>query len=121
MTEASSLHEEKMTDVQAGFGKKGGTLDLIMNIPWLPHCSKGFQKEISLHFIDFIKVFDCTHHKKLLVALGKKTSVSQHLNVLIHNLYCESKAAVRTGYSEAEWFPTGKSVRQGYILPPLFV
>ena len=34
------------------------------------------------------------------------------------NLYCEQDGTLRREYGETEWFPIGKNVRQGCILPP---
>ena len=57
------------------------------------------------------------HHEKLWAAL-KEMGVTQHSIVLIGNLYCGREATVRTEYGETEWFPIGKDVKQGYMLPP---
>ena len=55
--------------------------------------------------------------EKLWAAL-KETGVTQHLIVLMYNLYCGQEATVRTDYGETKWFPIGKGVKQGCILSP---
>ena len=37
---------------------------------------------------------------------------------VLRNLYAGQEAAVRTGHGTADWFQTGKGVRQGCILSP---
>ena len=44
--------------------------------------------------------------------------IPDHLTCLLRNLYAGQEATVRTGHGTADWFQTGKGVRQGCILPP---
>lgn len=53
--------------------------------------------------------------KKLWSAV-KEMGMSQHLIVLMHNLYCGPEDSSRKEYGETELFPIGKHVRQGCIL-----
>ena len=48
----------------------------------------------------------------------KDMGVPQHLIVLMRNLYSRQEATVRAECGEIEWFPVGKSVRQGCTLSP---
>ena len=41
-----------------------------------------------------------------------------HLICLLRNLCAGQEATVRTGHGTTDWFPIGKGVRQGCILPP---
>ena len=41
-----------------------------------------------------------------------------HLTFLLRNLYAGQEATVRAGHGSADWFQTGKGVRQGCILSP---
>ena len=41
-----------MTDVQAGFQNGRGMGDLIAIVHWLLECSKEFQKNINLYFVN---------------------------------------------------------------------
>ena len=56
---------QELPDVQAGFRKGRGTRDQIANILWIIEKVRGFQKNISLCFIDYTKAFDCMNHNKL--------------------------------------------------------
>ena len=47
----------ELPDVQAGFGKGGGTRDQIANILWIIEKAREFQKNIYFYFIDYVKVF----------------------------------------------------------------
>ena len=44
--------------------------------------------------------------------------IPDHLTCLLRNLYVDQEATVRTGSGRADWFQTGKGVRQGCILSP---
>ena len=44
--------------------------------------------------------------------------IPDHLTCLLRNLYACQEATVRTGHGTADWFQTGKGVRQGCILSP---
>ena len=107
-----------MPDVQAGFKKRRrggrGTLDITVHILWVLECSKQFQKKVSLCVTDYSKAFDCVYHEKLWVAL-RQMEVPQHLIVLMHSL-CRGEEPLSGQNGEMEWFPTGKGVRQRYIL-----
>ena len=44
--------------------------------------------------------------------------IPDHLTCLLRNLYAGQETAVRIGHGIADWFQTGKGVRQGCILSP---
>ena len=48
----------------------------------------------------------------------KEVGIPDHLNCLLRNLYAGQEATVRTGHGKTDWFKTGKTVCQGYILSP---
>ena len=50
---------------QAGFRKRRGTTDQIVNICWIIEKAREFQKNIYFCFIDYAKAFDCVDHNKL--------------------------------------------------------
>ena len=58
----------ELPDVQAGFGKGGGTRDQIANILWIIEKAREFQKNIYFYFIDYAKAFDCVDHNKLEIS-----------------------------------------------------
>ena len=64
----------ELPDVQAGFGKGGGTRDQIANILWIIEKAREFQKNIYFYFIDYAKAFDCVEHNKLWKILKKMGS-----------------------------------------------
>ena len=55
----------ELPDVQAGFGKGGGTRYQIANIHWIIRKARELQKNIYFCFIDYAKAFDCVDHNKL--------------------------------------------------------
>ena len=55
-----------------------------------------------------------TTNWKILQEMG----IPDYLTCLLRNLYAGQEATVRTRHGTADWFQTGKEVRQGCILPP---
>ena len=104
----------EIPDVQAGFRKRRGTRDQIVNIRWIMKKAREFQKNIYFCFIDYTKAFDCVDHNKLWKIL-KEMGIPDHLTCLLRNLYT---GQVRTGHGIADWFQIGKGVHQGCILSP---
>ena len=93
------LHQcvnREIPDVQAWFGKGGGTRDQIANIRWIIEKAREFQKNIYFCFTDYAKVFDCVYHNKLRKIL-KEIGIPHHLTYLLRNLYAGQEATVRTG------------------------
>ena len=92
----------ELPDVQAGFGKRRGTRDQIVNIFWVIEKTREFQKNIYFWFIDYAKAFDCVDHKmwKILKEMG----IPDHLICLLRNLYARQEATVRIGHGITDWF-----------------
>ena len=76
-----------------------------------------FQINIYFCFIDYAKVFDCVHHKKLWEIL-QQMGLTDHLTCLLRNLYSGQEATVRNGHGMTDWFQIGKGVCQDCILSP---
>ena len=57
--------KHELPDVQAGFRKRRGTRDQIVNINWMIEKAREFHKNIYYCYIDYAKAFDCVHHNKL--------------------------------------------------------
>ena len=106
---------QELPDVQAGFGKGGGTRDQIANIRWIIEKARELEKNIYLCFIDYTKCFDCVDHNELWKIL-KETGIPDHLTCLLRNLYAGQEATVRTGHGTTDWFQIGKGVYRGCIL-----
>ena len=107
-------------DVQARFGKGGGTRDQTANISWIIEKAREFQKNIYICFIDYAKTFDCVDHNKLWTLL-KEMGIPDHLTCLLRNLYSCQEATVRTGHGTTDWFQIGKGVQSRlYIVICLF-
>ena len=85
----------EIPDVQAGFGKGGGTRDQITNIRWIMEKAREFQKNIYFCFIDYAKAFDCVDHNKLWKIL-KEIGIPEYLTCLLRNLYAGQEATVIT-------------------------
>ena len=106
---------QELPDIKAGYRKGRGTRDQIVNIHWVIHKAREFQKNIYFSFIDYINTF--VEHNKLWKYL-KEMGMPDHLTCLLRNLYVDQEAIVRTRHGSTDWFQIGKGVRQGCILQP---
>ena len=97
---------QELPDVQAGFRKGRGTRDQVANICWIIEKTRGFQKNIYLCFIDYIKTFGCVELWKALREMG----IPDHLTCLPRNLYAGQEATVRTLYVTTDWLKIEKRV-----------
>ena len=86
----------KLPDVQAGFRKRRGTRDQIVNIHWIIKKAREFQKNIYFCFIDYTKAFDCVDHDRLWKIL-QEMGIPDHLTCLLRNLYAGQEATIRIG------------------------
>ena len=119
-TQASTVCETQLPDVQAGFRKGRGARDQIANIRWIIEKAREFQKNIYFCIINYAKVFDCVHHNKLW-KIVKEMGIPDYLTCLLRNLYIGQEATVRTGHRATNWFQIRKGVCQGCILSPAYL
>ena len=116
-SQASTICERELPDVQAGFRKGKGTRDQITSICWIIKKENEFQKNIYFCFIDYSKDFECVDYSKLWKIL-KEMGIPDHLTCLLRNLYAGQEATVRIGHGTIDWFQIGKGIYQGCILSP---
>ena len=104
-SEASTIHELEVPDVQAGLRKVRGTRDQIANIHWIIEKAREFQKSIFFFFIDYAKAFDYVDHNKLWKIL-KEMGIPDpdHLIYLLRNLYAGQEATIRTRHGTTDGF-----------------
>ena len=76
-SQASTVCEPRIPDVQAGFRKGSGTRDQIANICWIIEKAREFQN-IYFYFTDYTKAFDCVNHNNLWKIL-KETRIPDQL------------------------------------------
>ena len=90
---------QKLPDIQAGFGKGRGTRDPIVNICWIIEKAREVHKKKKIYscFIDYAKAFDYVDPNKLWKIL-KEMGIPDHLTCLLRNLYVSQEATVRTLY-----------------------
>jgi hypothetical protein len=80
--------------------------------------AREYNQEIYLCFIDYSKAFDCVDHGRMWNTL-QQMGFPEHLITLLHSLYENQEATIKTEYGETESFQIGKGVRQGCILSPM--
>ena len=76
----------ELPDVEAGFRKGRGTIDLIDYICLIIEKAREFQRNIYFCFIDYAKAFDCVDHNQLWKIL-KEIGIPYHLTCLLRNLH----------------------------------
>ena len=96
-SQASTVCEQELPEVQAGFRKGRRTRNQTANTHWIIEKPRQFQKNIYFCFIDYVKAFDCVDHNKLWKIL-KEMEISDHLTGLLRNLYAGQQATVRNGH-----------------------
>ena len=86
---------QKLPDVQAGFGKGRETRSNHQH-PVDHRKSKGIPDKKLLLLHDYSKAIDCVDNNKLWKIL-KEMGIPEHLTRLLTNLYASKEAKVRTG------------------------
>ena len=86
----------ELPDIQAGFRKRRGTRDQIVNVRLIIKKAREFQKNIYFCFIDYTKAFDCVDHNKLKIL--KEMGIPDHLTHFLRYLYAGQEATVGTGH-----------------------
>eukprot|EP00795_Rhopilema_esculentum_P007185 gene7185-biopygen8579 len=109
--------DEELPATQAGFRTGRGTRDQISNIRRIMEKLKERKRQLILCFIDYAKAFDCVDHS-LLLSIMRDMGFPEHIIHLLHELYRNQCAVVRTESGESDEFGIGKGVRQGCILSP---
>ena len=94
-SEASTVRELRIPDVQAGFRKGRGTRDQIANICWIIEKGRKFQKNIYFCFIDYAKGFNCVDHNKLENSLRDGNTRPPYLPL--------EKSVCRSGSNSQNW------------------
>ena len=108
-SQASTIHDHELPDVQAGFRKGRRTRDQIANILCIIKKAREFQKRIYFCSIDYAKVFDCVDHNKLW-KLVQGMGIPDHLPCILRNVYAGQEATVRTRHGTTDCFQIGKGV-----------
>ena len=78
-SEAPTVCELRIPDVQAGFRKGRGTRDQNANVCWILEKAREFQKNIYFYFIDYTKAFDYVNHNKLQKILRDRNNRPPYL------------------------------------------
>ena len=105
-SQASTVHQHKIPDVQTGFRKCRGTRVQIANIHWIIKGVREFQKNIYFCFIHYAKDFDCVDHSKLWKIL-KEMGISDYLTCLLRNVYA-GKEVTELNMEQQTGSKTGK-------------
>jgi hypothetical protein len=75
--------------------------------------------EVCICFIDWQKAFDRVNWIKLMQIL-KGTGINRHGRRLIRNLYMAQSVKVRLNQRKTSSVKTGRRIRQGYCLSPVW-
>ena len=114
-SQASTVWNQELPDIQAVLRKGSGTRDEIVNICWIIEKAREFQENIYPCFTDYAKVFDCMDHNKLWKIL-EEMGIQNHLTCILRNFCGRQEATIRTGQGVMDWLRIEKGVHQGCIL-----
>ena len=92
---------QEIPDEHAGLRKGTGTRGQIANIHWIIEKARESQKNISICFTDYAKVFHCVDHNKLWKIL-KEMGVPDCITCLLRNLFVGQEETVRTGHGTTD-------------------
>ena len=108
---------EKLSDEQFGYKPGKGTRNATLCLRAIIEKCIETQKDLYICFIDYVKVFDCVKHDKLMEFLERLDIDGKDIR-LIRNLYYGQKAVIRINGEIGEWVDIQKGVRRGCILSP---
>ena len=99
-SQASTVVNQELPDVQAEFRKGRVTRGQIVSIHWmfLLEIGRDFQKNIYFCFTDYTKVFDCGSHK--LWKILKDMDIPDHLTCFLQKWYPGQETQVRAGHEQ---------------------
>ena len=98
---------QELPHVPAGFQRGRGNRDQITDICCIIEKAREFQENISLCYIDYMKVFDCVDYNKSWAIL-KEMAVPKPPYLSLRNLYV-GQEAIRTGHGTMDWFKIGST------------
>jgi len=79
--------------------------------------AKEYKQDVFLCFIDYSKAFDYGDHS-ILWTIVRDMGFPEHLVMLLHNLYDNQEAVIRTEHGDTKPFPIEMGIRQGCVLSP---
>ena len=103
---------------QAGFRPGRSCNEQIYVLRQILEKVTAWQKPVMINFVDFKKAFDSVHRASIWKIL-EQYGIPEKVIGVIHNLYENSKSAVRINGHIGEWFKIITGVRQGCILSPI--
>ena len=107
-----------LCEEQAGFRKKYGTTDHILNLKCIIDLYLFGGKKLFCAFIDYKKAFDSVNRSFLWQKLLTH-HVDGKMFKIIHSLYANAKSCVLMGHAKSESFVSNVGVRQGENLSPI--
>ena len=109
--------DKYICDEQGGFRQGRGCVDQIFAVRQV--CEKFLEKgkEVYWAFMDLEKAYDRIDREGLWDVL-RMYGVGGRLLRGVKSFYTDSRACVRVGQSESEWFPVKVGLRQGCVMSP---
>ena len=114
-SEASTIHEHRTSDTQAGFRKGRGTRNQTANIHWIIEKPR-VSENIYFCLLTMQKLWLCGSQQT--VDNSSRDGNTRPPTCLLRNLYTGQEATVRTGHRTTNWFQIEKGVCQDCILSP---
>ena len=111
---------QELPNIQTGFIKGRRTRDQIENFCWIMEKARKFQKNSSLCFIDYTKVFDCMDYNRLWKTL-KEMRTPGHLNRLLRSLHVDQEATIRIRHGTNTGSKLGKKYVKAVYCHPAYL
>ena len=109
--------ERLVKDVQGGFRQGRGCVDQIFALKCACEEYLGKNKSVFVAFMDLEKAYDRVD-RDALWTIVKMYGVNEKLVKAMQSFYSGSKACVRVGRKESEWFDVKVGLRQGCVMSP---
>ncbi|XP_024891713.1 uncharacterized protein LOC112467350 [Temnothorax curvispinosus] len=111
--------DRHISEKQAGFVKGKGTREQILNVRQLIEKNREFNVPLLMCFIDYAKAFDCVSWNRMFEVMGEM-GVSEHLILLVQNLYLDGTCRVRLEDATSGPFSTKGSATELHFITEAF-
>ena len=111
------MTESAVGEEQCGFRRGRGCVDQIFSVRQICEKFRSKGSEVFMAFMDLEKAYDRIDRDALWKVMGIY-GIGGKLLSAVKSFYIESRACVRVGDEESEWFAVEVGLRQGCVMSP---
>ena len=111
------MTEVAVGEEQCGFRRGRGCVDQIFAVRQICEKFRAKGREVFVAFMDLEKAYDRIDREALWKVMGMY-GIGGKLLTAVKSFYMESRACVRVGDGESEWFAVEVGLRQGCVMSP---